>query len=257
MKCLTETGPNSPEKVNGGFQVKELVKEGIRSGERESVLRRALPAAFCVIPISMLFGVLAARADWSVWDVLLIGLLGFTGSGQFAALPLSESGAGFLTLLLVTTSINSRYLPMALTTGTRLPRTTFRRMWCAHMLGDEAYASERHDEPPINVLRIRAAIFAVWVLAGALGALLGQVLPADWPPGDMNLGFPASVVLLYLSISQLRTRIASIDRRVPAILALGVLCAVAVTGLILLLGPVYFWVPGVLLVTFVLSRVWP
>lgn len=76
-------------------------------------LRRAAPAALAIIPVSMLFGVLASRSDWSPIEVALIGLLGFTGSGQFAVLPLADSGAGLLTMLLLTASINSRYLPIA------------------------------------------------------------------------------------------------------------------------------------------------
>jgi len=76
-------------------------------------LRGVAPAALAIIPVSLLFGVLAGRSDWSPLDVALIGLLGFTGSGQFAVLPLADSGAGFLTMLLLTASINSRYLPIA------------------------------------------------------------------------------------------------------------------------------------------------
>ncbi|MCQ4295167.1 AzlC family ABC transporter permease [Pseudomonas stutzeri] len=216
-----------------------------------------MPAALSVMPVSMLFGVLASRSDWSMLEVLFVGLLGFTGSGQFAALPLSESGAGFLTLVLVTASINSRYLPMALTTIERLPRPAFKRAFCAHMLGDEAYASERDDEPPAAVLQIRLVVFFAWVLAGALGALLGGALPENWLSADINLGFPASAVLLYLAVSQLRTRIGLLNRARLIAIAAVALCAAGVSGLILLLGPVYFWAPGVLMATWLLGRVRP
>lgn len=53
-------------------------------------LRCAAPAALAIIPVSMLFGVLAGRSDWTPVEVALIGLLGFTGSGQFAVLPLAD-----------------------------------------------------------------------------------------------------------------------------------------------------------------------
>ena len=213
-----------------------------------------MPAALSVMPVGMLFGILAARSDWSWWEVLLVGSLGFTGSGQFAALPLSEGGAGFLTLLLVTASINSRYVPMALTTVDRLPERALDRACCAHMLGDEAYASERDDDGPGVVLRVRLMIFLAWVLTGVLGAWLSQALPAGWLGDDLNLAFPASAVLLYLAVSQLRSRIGSLqhDRQV-ALMRIGFVAAGA-GGLILLLGPVYFWVPGVLLATWLLGR---
>jgi predicted branched-subunit amino acid permease len=209
------------------------------------------------MPVSMLFGVLASRSDWSMLEVLLIGLLGFSGSGQFAALPLSESGAGFFALLLVTASINSRYLPMAFTTIERLPHSAFKRACGAHMLGDEAYASERDDDPPAAVLQIRLVIFLAWGLAGALGVLLSGALPETWLSEDLNLGFPASAVLLYLAVSQLRTRIDSLHRARLIAVAAVALCAAGAGGLILLLGPVYFWVPGVVLASWLLGRLHP
>lgn len=220
-----------------------------------SALKQALPAALSVMPVAMLFGVLAARSGWSVLDVLLLGLLGFTGSGQFAALPLSESGTGFFTLLLVTASINCRYLPMAISTIGRMPRPAFARACSAHMLGDEAYACERDDEPINRMLQIRSAIFLTWVLAGAFGAVIGGVLPEDWLSKDFNLGFPASAVLFYLALSQLKARRAHIRRHQVAGVALIFLCAAASLGLILTLGPVYFWIPGVLLVALLLNGV--
>ncbi|MCC8343201.1 AraC family ligand binding domain-containing protein [Pseudomonas stutzeri] len=71
---------------------------------------------------------------------------------------------------------------------------------------------------------------------------------------DLNLAFPASAVLLYLAVSQLRSRIGSLqhDRQI-ALMRIAFVVAGA-SGLILLLGPVYFWVPGVLLATWLLGR---
>ncbi len=72
---------------------------------------------------------------------------------------------------------------------------------------------------------------------------------------DLNLAFPASAVLLYLAVSQLRSRIGSLqhDRQI-ALMRIAFVVAGA-SGLILLLGPVYFWVPGVLLATWLLGRI--
>jgi predicted branched-subunit amino acid permease len=40
------------------------------------------------MPAGLLFCVLASKAHWTAIDVLLISAFGFTGSGQFALLPL-------------------------------------------------------------------------------------------------------------------------------------------------------------------------
>ncbi|AXK57450.1 AzlC family ABC transporter permease [Pseudomonas protegens] len=213
-------------------------------------LRRVAPAALAIVPVSMLFGLLAGRADWSLLEVALVGLLGFTGSGQFAALPLAQSGAGFFTLLLVSASINSRYLPIAFTSSPRLPRGFLQKAGAAHMLGDEAYATEHERDNPVTVLVIRATIFLTWALAGVLGAWL----PLQWIGTEVNLGYPASVVLMYLSLAQLRSRLSLAHERRLAVLSMVALCVAVTLVLIMLLGTLYFWIPSVLISTVLLSR---
>lgn len=217
-------------------------------------LRRVAPAALAIVPVSLLFGLLAGRADWSLLEVALVGLLGFTGSAQFAALPLAQSGAGFFTLLLVSASINSRYLPIAFTSSPRLPRGFLQKAGAAHMLGDEAYATEHERDSPATVLVIRGTIFLSWALAGVLGAWLGQWLPQQWIGPEVNLGYPASVVLMYLSLAQLRSRLGLGHERRLAILPMVTLCVALTLLLIMLLGTLYFWIPSVLITTALLTR---
>lgn len=202
----------------------------------------------------MLFGVLANRADWTLADVALISLLGFTGSGQFTVLPLSESGTGFLTMLLLAASINCRYLPIAYISSKRLPRPVARKALAAHMLGDEAYALEKDNDPPSVIFLIRLTIFIVWTLSAVLGASLASFIPDAMLVPEINLGFPASVVLMYLSISQIRARITEKARPALATFAAIGLCALIALGLIKLLGPLYFWIPSVLLAMLILLR---
>ncbi|WP_407295955.1 AzlC family ABC transporter permease [Stutzerimonas zhaodongensis] len=219
-----------------------------------NALRRVVPPALAIVPVSLLFGVLAARSDWSPLEVALIGLLGFTGSGQFAVLPLADSGAGFITMLLLTASINSRYLPIAYVSAARLPQSWGPRALLAHMLGDEAYATEREQDSWAQLAMIRGSLFLTWVVAGVAGASIGRLIPSAWLDPDLNLGFPASVVLMYLSISQLHARLPVLDAGRTRLLLAVALCALIAVLLIQLLGPLYFWIPSVLLATFVLSR---
>lgn len=227
------------------------------AGRTFEALRRVAPAALAIIPVSLLFGILASRSDWSPLEVALIGLLGFTGSGQFAVLPLADSGAGFVTMLLLTASINSRYLPIAYVSASRLPQRLGPRALLAHMLGDEAYATETDQDSWMALATIRASLFITWVIAGVAGALLGSLIPASWLDADLNLGFPASVVMMFLSISQLRARLPLLSsKRLPLLLPV-LLCGLSAVLLILVLGPLYFWIPSVLIATLVLSRVRP
>lgn len=218
-------------------------------------LRRVAPASLAIIPVSLLFGVLASHSDWSPLEVALIGLLGFTGSGQFAVLPLADNNAGFITMLLLTASINSRYLPIAYVSASRLPQKTGARALLAHMLGDEAYATEREQDSWSSLFVIRGCLFLTWVAAGVTGAVIGSLIPATWLDADLNISFPASVVLMYLSVSQLCTRLPLLSRNTTGVLIAVLLSTLIAVSLIMLLGTLYFWIPSVLLATFVISRV--
>lgn len=219
--------------------------------------QRVWPTALAVVPVSMLFGVLASQANWRVIDVLAISLLGFTGSGQFALLPLASQGVGFVTMLLVAISINCRYVPIAFVSASRLPRSRWRRFWLAHMLGDEAYAIEKDFDSVMNVLVIRSTIFTVWVLAALGGALAAGLIPVRLIDPAINLGFPASVVLLYLSFGQLRARLADMgSQRHRQVAGFG-LCVVVAAAAIAVLGPTYFWIPSIALCTWIVWRAQP
>lgn len=207
--------------------------------------RYAAPTALTLVPIAMLLGILATQANWSLMEVLLFSLLGFTGSGQFALVPLAAQGVGFATMLLVAVSINSRYVPIAFVTAPRLPAAPAARALLAHILGDEAYALEHEGDPVARTAAIRMTIYGAWVLSSLAGALTAGLIPRSWISPEFNLAFPASVVLLVLSFSQLKNRLPRIGsgwgRRVAEI----ALCVGFALAALALAGPVWFWLPSV------------
>lgn len=220
----------------------------------ERIRARAMPPALAVAPVSMLFGFIACQADWTILEVFLVSVLGFSGSGQFAVLPLSQSGSGFLTMLFVTASINSRYFPIAYVSSGRLPRRNVGRYLAAHMLGDEAYATESPSDGPQTIFLIRSVIFITWVLSALVGAALGQSLQLPWLGDNVNLGFSASAVLVFLSVSQLRLRVFVDDGFTVSRVGAVILCLAVALALIYSLGPVYFWVPGIIVTSILLAR---
>jgi predicted branched-subunit amino acid permease len=219
---------------------------------------RALPTALTLVPIAMLCGVLAAQSGWGLTEVLLFGALGFSGSGQLALLPLAGQGLGVLTMLLMATSINSRYIPMAFATASRVPAARSPSMFLgramtAHMLGDEAYAVENERDSVLAVVTIRLTIYSVWVLSNIAGVLAIGLMPQWLIGGGINLGFPASVVLLVLSLGQIKTRVPRIAAPWRRRLIEIALCVLVAMGLFTLLGKVWFWLPSIAFTTW---RMW-
>ncbi|MDR6583612.1 branched-chain amino acid ABC transporter permease [Herbaspirillum sp. BH-1] len=215
---------------------------------RRVVLRsllRTLPTALTVVPIAMLCGVLASQSGWGLIDTLLFSAFGFSGSGQLALLPLAEQGIGFLTMLLMAASINSRYIPIAFATAHRLPSGKISRALMAHILGDEAYVVEKENDTMLSVMVIRLTIYVVWVLASVSGALLFGFIPSEWMDAGINLSFPAGLVLFVLSLRQIKSRLPQVSiwgRRCFVEITLCVLVAIC---LLALLGKIWFWLPGI------------
>lgn len=212
---------------------------------RRSAFLRAAPTALTLLPIGVLFGLLASRAQWGVSDVLLLSMLGFSGSGQFALLPLAEQGVGFFTMWVVAASINSRYIPMAFISAPRLPKAAPRRAFLAHLLGDEAYALELESDPARQIAVIRITIYCAWVLSNVIGVLISDIVPKDLISADIQLGFPASLVLMILSFDQLKARVPRIDASGACKLREISLCIAAALLFFTWLGGVWFWLPSI------------
>ena len=218
-----------------------------------AAFRRAAPTALTLIPICLLLGVLAAKTHWSLLEMLLFSALGFSGSGQFALLPLAEQGLGVFTMLVVAVSINSRYVPIALTTLARLPRKPLPRAFTAHLLGDEAYALEHERDTFTAVLVTRLTIYLTWVTATAAGVLIASLVPSTWFGPGVNLGFPASVVLLVLCFGQLKVRVPRIAAPWWRRLLELALCVAVALLLLATLGKTWFWLPSM---AFSVWRLW-
>lgn len=204
-----------------------------------------LLSAMCAIaPVSMLFGMIAYKADWSIVQIFLVSMFGFTGSGQFAALSLSESGSDFITIVFVTTLINTRYAVLALSCSKKLSENIFIKLISSHTLGDEAYAIEQGYSQK-NMLIARLALFSCWVISGVLGGVLASVFPY-LIPDNVNIGFPASTVLLFLAISQLQGK----PFKSGLITMPKVLIGFIISGLFyFFLGKVYFWIPSIVVIS--------
>lgn len=215
---------------------------------------RAVPTAVAILPICMLFGALAAQANWSAFDVFLFSALGFSGSGQFALLPLADQGLGIPTMLLMAVSINSRYIPIAFATASRLPRAPGQRAFVAHLLGDEAYALEHERDPKSSILVIRMTIYGTWVLSTVAGWFVAGLVPRSLLGEGVNLGFPASVVLLVLSFGQMKVRVPKITAPWFRCLAEISLCVAVALVLFWTLGRVWFWLPSICFSTWRLWR---
>ncbi|HEX2850303.1 MAG TPA: AzlC family ABC transporter permease [Acidimicrobiales bacterium] len=154
-------------------------------------------AAVGVFGIS--YGVLASAAGVPAWETVMMSMLVFAGSAQFAAVSSfaigSPAGAVVSGVLL-----NSRYLATGAAAAPVLPGGRWRRFLLAQLVVDESFAlgvGAGSPERPDGRMLVTAgaAEWLCWVTGSAIGALLGPVL-GDPQRLGLDAAFPALFVAL-------------------------------------------------------------
>ncbi len=87
-------------------------REGVRLG---------LPYAAAGFVLSLSFGVLAVQAGFSEIQAIVMSLIVFAGSAQFASLSIMAGGGGVVSAILAASLMNSRFLPMGIALAPSLP----------------------------------------------------------------------------------------------------------------------------------------
>ncbi|EGG95377.1 hypothetical protein IMCC1989_670 [gamma proteobacterium IMCC1989] len=209
---------------------------------------RALPVGLALTPIGVLFGVLAAQENWTFAEVLLMSLLGFSGSGQFTYLGFTAQGIesiGYISAFIIILSINLRYIPMSLSATNHLKTNAINKGLLAHFLADESYAIEDKYDTIKNKTIIRTTIVFFWALSTSTGVLLENIIPDNANKMLIGLTFPVSAILILLSTSNVIDYCSKklekyTIRKIALALSLSVIS-------ILLLGAQYFWIPSIII----------
>jgi len=223
----------------------------------QPALKRIVPVGFALFPIGMLFGVLAAQANWSATEVFLMSVIGFTGSGQFAFLGFASQGLKNLDLVvvfLIILSMNLRYIPMSLSASHPLRVSVVNKFLLSHWLADESYASEHSNDSLSSRAIIRLCILAFWAVSTSAGVLLAFWLPTAVCDALAGVTFPINAILVALSVTNVKQFVSHPYVNKVKCLACFVLCISIVLLLQALLGMVYFWLPSIGICYFILLK---
>ncbi|WP_264211006.1 AzlC family ABC transporter permease [Leisingera thetidis] len=153
--------------------------------------RDSAPFIFMASPFGFLFGVLAAEAGLIVPEAFGFSLAVFAGAAQFTALQLMQENAPLIIILVSALAVNLR---MAMYSASLTPYLGDAPMWqralAAYFIVDQSYALsivKFENEPRLPAPQRMAYFFGtngiiapVWVMATALGALVGTRIPDSW-----------------------------------------------------------------------------
>src|SRR2546427_2880703 len=164
------------------------------------ILLAAAPIAIAVFVFGASFGVLAVAARLPTWSVVLMSVLVFAGSAQFAALGVIAAGGSVLTAIFAGALLKLRFIATGLAVARSLPGARLLRSLLAQLSIDESYAmSVRAGEPGRpdgrTLLVTGALLYVVWVFGTVIGVLFGPVL-GDPKRFGLDAAFPAGFVAL-------------------------------------------------------------
>ena len=183
-------------------------------------VRAVAPLAVAVGGFGISFGVLARSAGMGIVAPILMSMITFAGSAQFAAISIFDTGGTVATAVTAAVLLNARYGPIGLSVAPSLTGGRLSRFLHAQLVVDEtwAVASEgagRFD--PRVLVGAGVTLYSAWVAGTAVGVGFGDVLgdPASW---GLDAAFPA--LFLALLVPQLRDRSAWSAAGVGAAVAL-------------------------------------
>jgi 4-azaleucine resistance transporter AzlC len=161
-------------------------------------LRAGTPFAVAGFLLSLSFGVLARDAGMPLVAVIVMSVIVFAGSAQFAAISILAAGGGVGAAVAAAAMMNSRFLAMGIALGPSLPGGPWRRAAQGQAVVDSSWAMSAQGDGSFDrvfLFGATAVQYATWQAGTTVGALTGNVL------GDTHkLGLDAVYPAFFLAL---------------------------------------------------------
>lgn len=146
------------------------------------------------------YGVLGTAADIPGWQLVLLSMLTFAGSAQFAFVSTFGGGGSAAAAVMSGGLLNSRYLATGAVAAQVLKGSRWRKVLLAQLVVDESYAlgigAGEPGRPDPGVMILSGTLeWLAWVAGSAIGVLAGRVV------GDpLALGLDAAFPALFIAL---------------------------------------------------------
>jgi 4-azaleucine resistance transporter AzlC len=186
-----------------------------------------MPLLVPVALVGISFGVVARSLDWGVWAPIVMSIIVFSGSAQFASTGVLAAGGGIGAAVAAATLANLRFLPLGLISAPATRGGRLRRALEGQAVVDASVLIGMVDGRVRRGLLFGASVpqFVGWVGGTAIGAAAG--LGADAERFGIDTVFPA--FFLVLLAGELRSGRGASARRVAIG---GAVIALALTPLV-------------------------
>ena len=175
-------------------------------------VRAALPLVLPATIVGLSFGVLARSLDWGVVAPIVMSIIVFSGSAQFASVGVLASGGAIGPAILAATLANLRFLPLGLISAPATRGGRLRRALEGQAVVDASVLIAMREGRVHRGLLFGSTLpqFVGWVGGTAIGAAVG--LGGDAEKFGVDVLFPA--FFLVLLAGELRSERGASVRRV-------------------------------------------
>jgi 4-azaleucine resistance transporter AzlC len=201
-----------------------------RSAAFRAGLRAGTPFAAAGFILSMSFGVLARDIGMPVLAVIVMSIIVFAGSAQFATIAILGAGGGIGAAVAAAAMMNSRFLAMGIALAPSLPGGRWKRAVQGQTVVDSSWAMAAQGDGSFDRVFLfgsTAVQYVTWQAGTLVGALAGNVLG---DPDKLGLDAVYPAFFLAILIVELRRPGAPIVALAGAAIAL-VLIPVAPAGI--------------------------
>ena len=177
--------------------------------------KRSLPVAMGYLPAGIAFGVLAQIASIPVWATIMLSVVLYAGAAQYACLPMLSAGLPIGNIATNIAAINLRHVFYAMPLLQSLPHNKLAKTYCLFALTDETFSVMTSlPQQSRQALMLPISLFNQmwWVVAGAIGVLIGSTLSNLIP----HLDFALVCLFAILAYEQFQ----SIKRYFPIVIAI-------------------------------------
>lgn len=155
-----------------------------KRGLFKSGLKDGIPIALGYLSVSFGFGISAVNGGVAPFYAVLISLTNLTSAGQVAGLGVILALGSLLEMALTQLTINIRYFLMSISLSQKLDKsfTLPHRLLAAFGVTDEIFgvaSSRKGRVKPVYMYGLILLPFIGWSLGTLLGAVAGNILPAD------------------------------------------------------------------------------